>query len=286
MAEPTGVEVKKKRKIRSGGRLRSKNNRCRNFKKSDCWRIYHNNIRGYDSKQISLKAILSTVKPNVITLNETLYKGNKKLLIDGFKTYPRNRSGNSGGGIVTAVVSDENDNTVKVKEGEGNDEFIITRHSQFLTPVNIINVYGESECRTRNNEIEERFNRLLGEITKIESEGELVILIGDLNKHIGDLVQGNSSKVSYGGKLLRDFLEEKEYVLVNSMSKVIGGPFTRYDPSVPNRNDMKSCLDLIIISKSLCKYLKKIEIDKDFRFTAKRASNRSDLSLRSLCYNL
>ena len=197
----------------------------------------------------------------MITLNETLYKGNKKLLIDGFKTYPRNRSGNSGGGIVTAVVSDENDNTVKVKEGEGNDEFIITRHSQFLTPVNIINVYGESECRTRNNEIEERFNRLLGEITKIESEGELVILIGDLNKHIGDLVQGNSSKVSYGGKLLRDFLEEKEYVLVNSMSKVIGGPFTRYDPSVPNRNDMKSCLDLIIISKSLCKYLKNIEID-------------------------
>ena len=216
---------------------------------------------GYDSKQISLKAILSTVKPNVITLNETLYKGNKKLLIDGFKTYPRNRSGNSGCGIVTAVVSDENDYTVKVKEGEGNDEFIITRHSQFLTPVNIINVYGESECRTRNNEIEERFNRLLGEITKIESEGELVILIGDFNKHIGDLVQGNSSKVSYGGKLLRDFLEEKEYVLVNSMSKVIGGPFTRYDPSVPNRNDMKSCLDLIIISKSLCKYLKNIEID-------------------------
>ena len=151
MAEP-GVALKKKKITRRGGRRRNNRNRCNNFKKSDVWRIYHNNIRGYDSKQTSLKSILSTIRPNVITLNETLYRGNRKLIIDGFQTYQRNRSDNSGGGIATAIVTNEFKSTMKVKEGEENDEYVITRHSQFLTPVNIINVIGESECRPQNND--------------------------------------------------------------------------------------------------------------------------------------
>ena len=78
--------------------------------------------------------------------------------------------------------------------------------------------------------------------------GELSVVCGDLNKHVGDFITGNNSKVSFGGSLLRNFLESNPYVLLNNHENAIGGPFTRYDPFVPNNEDSKSCLDLVIVS--------------------------------------
>ena len=57
----------------------------------------------------------------------------------------------------TAVVNEENPTTIKTLEGGNKDEFIVTRHSQFQRPINIINNYGETESRTDRAEIEERF---------------------------------------------------------------------------------------------------------------------------------
>ena len=61
------------------------------------------------------------------------------------------------GGVATAVVNEENPTTIKTLEGGNKDEFIVTRHSQFQRPINIINNYGETESRTDRAEIEERF---------------------------------------------------------------------------------------------------------------------------------
>ena len=62
------------------------------------------------------------------------------------------------------------------------DEYIITRHSKFQKPINVINCYGEIESRSSKNDIEERWQRLLEKIVRIEASNESVILIGDLNK--------------------------------------------------------------------------------------------------------
>ena len=56
--------------------------------------------------------------------------------------------------------------------------------------------------------------------------GEHVILCGDLNKHVGDLVKDNHSKVSVGGNLVRNYLTNKSYTLLNASDKTLGGPFT------------------------------------------------------------
>ena len=74
------------------------------------------------------------------------------------------------------------------------------------------------------------------EIHRIESRNEDIILCGDLNKHIGcdDLVvEGNHSKISFGGLLLRALLATGDYVCLNNSSKCKGGPFTCYEPSSP-----------------------------------------------------
>ena len=112
------------------------------------------------------------------------------------------------------------------------------------------------------------------EIIKIETKGEYAIVLGDFNKHVGDIIEGNSDKVTEGGKLIKDFLKNGEYVLLNSLTdKVIGGPFTRVEPSDPENNEKKSCLDFIIVSKGLAKYVESVEIDRERKVTPCHAIN-------------
>ena len=122
--------------------------------------------------------------------------------------------------------------------------------------------------------VEERWGRILQEIGKIEARNEAILLIGDLNKHIGNDalgVPGNDEKISFGGELVRALLSTGKYICLNSSMKAKGGPFTRYDPSMPTNAESKSCLDLIIVSHELEKYLSKVTIDKLLQSTPFRA---------------
>ena len=46
------------------------------------------------------------------------------------------------GGVATAVQNHLKPHMVKVKEGEEEDEFLITRLSHINPPLNIVNIYG------------------------------------------------------------------------------------------------------------------------------------------------
>ena len=73
-------------------------------------------------------------------------------------------------------------------------------------------------------------------------------MIGDLNRAIGADrlgVKGNKPKISKGGKMVRELLEEGEYVLLNNSEKAVGGPWTWVCRSDGN---VKSCLNLVIVS--------------------------------------
>ena len=117
------------------------------------------------------------------------------------------------GGVATCIDNKEASIVLKVAEGANDDEYVITRHGQFRTPINIVNVYGEVESRSTKNEIKERWDRILSELAKIELKGEHVVLQGDLNKHVGDIVKGNKENI--GGTLIRELLDTEKYLLVN-----------------------------------------------------------------------
>ena len=95
-------------------------------------------------------------------------------------------------------------------------------------------------------------------------------MIGDLNRAVGSIIEGNNSTVSTGGQMLRDLLEQeqeeqeqeeeqkKEYFLLNASNMAIGGQWTwvsRADSSV------RSCIDLCIVSANLMPFVTKVEID-------------------------
>ena len=80
-----------------------------------------------------------------------------------------------------------------------------------------------------------------------------------------DIIEGNEKdKLLYG-----------EYVLVNASKKVIGGPFTRYEPSDPEDNDNKSVLSLCIVSAELYEYVDSLTIDKEKHITPYRTISKS-----------
>ena len=133
--------VKKKKSIRRG-RRKSHTKYC-NFDSDNKWSILHSNIRGWNSKKLSFQSILKGVNPNLVTLNEVAFRKDKKLNVPGFLSYNKNRQKESMGGVATCIKNDEKAFALKIDEGEGKDEFIITRHNQFFKPINVVNIYGE-----------------------------------------------------------------------------------------------------------------------------------------------
>ena len=63
--------------------------------------------------------------------------------------------------------------------------------------------------------------------------------------------------------MVRNLIETGKYFYANGTDKVVGGPFTRIDPSDPSR---KSLLDVIILSQSLEKHLSKLTIDDNYDY--------------------
>ena len=125
--------------------------------------------------------------------------------------------------------------------------------------------------------VENRWYRIVSEVTNIEKQGEHVILIGDLNKHVGDMIKDNHTKVTFGGELIKESLKSDKFLLLNSTNKVTSGPFTQYNPSAPNNDELKSCIDLIIISKGLLRYVNTLNIDKDLHFTHGRPITKTKM---------
>ena len=262
---------KKKRRRRGGVKSVKSKHVSKDFK------VYIVNIRGANSKKVSLKSIIDDpqVDPDMINLVETNLKKSSKLDIDGYKCFNRNRQNKHMGGVATLVKEEDLKDTLKVSEGPSDNEYLVTRHSQFHVPINIIVVYGEQESRSKCDEIQRKWDEVMEEVKKIEARDEACIVLGDFNKAVGNIIPGNHEKVSSGGNLVRKFLENDKYILVNSSTKAKNGPFTRYDPSAPDDVTKKSALDLVIISKNLEIYMKEMIIDKNLSWTPFRSKPKS-----------
>ena len=226
------------------------------------WTIYHLNIRGFKSRAALLQPIVQSLDVDVVTLNEHGLKNRQKMQISGFKSYTKNRFNSNMGGVSVSIKEEETKNSLKISEGKDDNEYIITRHGKFYPAINIVNVYG-CQKSTPVVKLEEKWIQILKEVVKIESKGENVLLLGDMNVSIGNDelgVKGNDGPISHGGHIIRKFLQDGKFVLINNTELTIGGPYTRCDPADASK---KSVLTLVIASKALRPFIDSLEIDKD-----------------------
>lgn len=124
-------------------------------------------------------------------------------------------------------------------------------------------IYGETESRCQKNEIYERWMTIKEVIYDILNDGEDIIIVGDLNKKVGNDKYGvmdNSPVISVGGFLVRDLAKTGSLVLANNLPNCIGGPFTRFYPADPSNIDKMSFIDFVLVSPNLVKYVNIMEI--------------------------
>ena len=267
IGEEKRIEVKRnKRKYRGKGKL---NKRDKTFS------VLLVNMRGFKGKKTSLKRIIKNVKPGMVCINETQLSGREKVTLDPYTCWTKNRSeqvGGRGGGVATAVAPRYKESAIGAGEGEGEDEYLITRIQCFSPALNVVNCYGEQRgIKGGKDVIEARWNRLRKELEAIRARNEFCLLTGDLNKLVGcdELgVPGNKAEVSPGGKLLRAMLATRNWILVNSLGQEVveGGPFTRLDPA----SGVLSCLDLFVVSRELWPYVSSLFIDSQKKWTLAR----------------
>ena len=167
-----------RRRIRRGGRTTGKTVDIT---------ILNNNLNGFNGKKASIQELFDIVKPTVATFQETAVAGSNKIKLKNYYCFQRNRKGvKQMGGVATFVLNEVKANTLKVKEGEDNEEYLITRLEHVSPPVNITNDYGGQESRMSREDILESWAQLRKEIKEIEECEEGLVCIGDYNRAIGD----------------------------------------------------------------------------------------------------
>ena len=241
--------------------------------------IFDCNLRGYNSKRASIDDILNRVQPDICTFQETGLFGNNTIKIKNYHSSLRNRKGlKKAGGVCTAVANYLKPHVVKVKEGDGEDEYLITRLDNVHPALNIVNIYGGQECRMGKQEVLESWGRLKVDLDLIKERDENCLLIGDVNRAIGSGkfgIPNNHPRISYGGRLVRELLEEQEYTLVNGLDLVEGGPWTWESAA---DNTIKSCIDIVMVSAGLLPYVDTMKIDSKRRMTPARVSMKNGKS--------
>ena len=143
--------VKKRKANRRGGR-KSMSSSSINMK------IIQSNCDGLRSKKESVKEILEVEAPDVLLLNDTALKGNRKVKIPKYFSFTKNRE-KAKGGVATVVKDNLKNNTIKVDEGRDGDEYIITRYDHVKPAMNIVNIYGKQEGRSTKENIKKSWLR-------------------------------------------------------------------------------------------------------------------------------
>ena len=215
-----GKEVRRKRRSRNRRKRRRRRKRGRGNEPSiqaeeaqqfSSLRVFTNNIRGFTSKQESLnRDVIDQLRPDIINLSETLKKGNAEIKIKNYVSFSMNRpNGEGGGGISTSVAAALQKFATKVAGDNENDEYMVTRVDNVKPALNIVHIYGKIENREggKPENVLKSWTKILNELRAIEARQECVLLCGDWNRAVGsgqDGVLGNKSKVSDGGRLIRD----------------------------------------------------------------------------------
>ena len=167
------------------------------------------------------------LQPEYINVNETQIQGRNEINIKAYTTLSKNRTDRIGGGICSAITNSLRQNAVCVGEGGEGDEWLAVRLDHFSPCLTILNCYGEQEGNTGKEEVLARWGRLLKELEAIRGRGDHCLLVGYLNKLVGDGrlgIVGNNLEVTSGSQMVLDLVESGNWVLINSMEEAGPSP--------------------------------------------------------------
>ena len=181
-------------------------------------KFYYLNIRGLKSKVESLKEIIIEEKPEVIGLVETMLDGKDKVVMEGYTIYRNDRNGD-GGGVLIAIKDVLKGIMVEESNSKRKEESIWLSLTNNKTKIRIGIVYNPQENKTTKDELEEVYGRIESEIKNARKMEQHIIVMGDMNCKIGDLIDGNKEEISKGEKIMIKMIKENNMIILNSLEK-------------------------------------------------------------------
>ena len=229
--------------------------------------VWECNIRGIKSKHQSLKMIIAAHVPDAVVLCETHLKDGQTCGIPGYRNFYHGRSTRHGGGILIAVHHTVAHQAVLVHKGEA--EVLVVRLGHTTVPVTVIAVYGRVGATRDQSDAE--WDEIQTQFQLAKARGDLAVIVGDLNRQVGDYIPNNKITVDHGGQVVRQQLDQKEMILLNAdREKVTGGPATWVRPGI--LNNQQSALDLWIACADLAPKVSTLEIDTEKDVTPYRVT--------------
>jgi len=214
------------------------------------------------------------IDPDLIVLNETLYRNNERTKLKNYRSFNKNRENKNGGGIEILIKNSMENRTITISEGSQEIEELTIRTETRKRAINIITLHGKIEGRVNREKIREQFTHLEELINSIESAGEDYILIGDLNAKIGNGengIAGNKEEINEAGKSLLKLEKNVEGIIVNKTEKC-EGKWTRINTQ---KETEKAILDYTMTNENLYEDVTRMKIDEEklFRLTKYKRRN-------------
>ena len=144
--------------------------------------------------------------------------GKDKVVMEGYTIYRNDRNGD-GGGVFIAIKDVLKRIMVEESNSKRKKESIWLSLTNNKTKIRIGLVYNPQENKTTKDELEEVYGRIESEIKNARKMEQHIIVMGDMNGKIGDLIDGNKEKISKGGKIMIKMIKENNMIILNKMSR-------------------------------------------------------------------
>ena len=239
--------------------------------------IVHVNVRGLKSKIKDISSLAEELDVDIMVFSETKLGGTENRIIRGYKNFRLNRNTRAGGvaiyykkGLkVTLVKKNPECETVWIKIS-GDQDLIVG------------GIYSPCEESVSKTDISNFVRELEKDFVELNVNHEHILMIGDLNAHIGnddDGILGNNEKIGTNGKEYRRFMKERQLILCNNTSKC-KGIWTR------TQGDNKSVLDLTIATSEAFDNIESIVVDEENRYSIESRNAKTDHNITSIKMNM
>ena len=258
----------KKSKIKSRDK-KAKSKRANKKKDTDTIRIQDENLnivsinaRGFASKRKSIEEILKNENVDIAIVSEL--SGKNISTFTGYK--PFIKSGGHMHGLAIFVRNSIAKRTLRIHD-ESDLEIVHLRLSSTVPALNIIGTYLQVESRQTVDNINRVWNLYTEKVQHVLDRGEALLCIGDFNRPL------QTKRLSHGTKLLNEWLDSKNMILVND--KTVN---TRTDPA----RGSGSVLDLALISANIEQSVMNFEVDTQQKMTAFKMVKRRDKTVEKV----
>ena len=234
--------------------------------------LAHVNVRGIKSKIKDIISLAEDHKFDIMVFTETKLSEKENKIIPGYKNRRLNRQTKAGG----VIIYYKEELQVKVIKKNKECETLWVKLECNGNPIVIGGVYSPCENNVSKRIINDFVRELEKDYVEIkENVTDDIIIVGDLNAHIGnddEGVKGNNEHVGINGQEYRRFIKERQIKLINNTDKA-EGKWTRVE------GEKKSILDLTLSSTEMELKISKLKIDEEHKYSIESKRSKTDHNL-------